>query len=101
MSIWLVCSGEIVFWELLTSGTSAMVFFGHSLLRRSVRWLCQKLLLKPSTFALTELVWLQAYHAHEIAVMYQPSVGTFRFRVLIESLMLKQLADYGKSEPAR
>ena len=52
-------------------------------------------------FALTELVWLQAYHAHEIAVMYQPSLGTFRFRVLIESLMLKQLADYGKSETAR
>ncbi len=86
---------------MLTSGTSAMVCFGHSLLRRFVRWFCQKLLLKASTFALTELVWLQAYHAHEIAVMYQPSLGTFRFRVLIESLMLKQLADYGKSETAR
>lgn len=44
---------------------------------------------------------LQAYHAHEIAVIYQPSLKTFRFRVLIESLMVKRLADYAKSDSAK
>ena len=44
---------------------------------------------------------MQAYHANEIVVMYQPSTGTFRFRVLTESLMCKRLSEYGTSSQAR
>ncbi|KAL0020770.1 hypothetical protein WJX77_012050 [Trebouxia sp. C0004] len=51
------------------------------------------------------LLWAEpfekAYQAHEIVVMFQPKVGTFKFRVLIESLMTKSLSAYGRSEPAR
>jgi len=51
------------------------------------------------------LLWAEpfekAYHAHEIVVMFQPSVGTFKFRVLIESLMTKRLSEYGRSKPVR
>ena len=46
-------------------------------------------------------VLLQAYHAHEIAVMYQSSSGTFKFRVLTDKLMSKRLSDYGKSQDAK
>ncbi len=89
-------------WVLLMFGMSAMDFFGQSLLRRLVRCFCQKLLLKVLLhLVFTELIGAQAYHAHEIAVMYQPSLGTFRFPVLIESLMVERLADYGKSETAK
>ena len=44
---------------------------------------------------------MQAYHANEIVVMYQPSRGTFRLRVLTEVLMCKRLSEYGKSQQAR
>ena len=44
---------------------------------------------------------LQAYHAHETVVMYQPSLKTFRFRVLTESLIVKRLADYANSDSAK
>ncbi|DBA81581.1 TPA: hypothetical protein ACH3X1_007351 [Trebouxia sp. C0004] len=51
------------------------------------------------------LLWAEpfekAYHAHEIAVMYQSSSGTFKFRVLTDKLMSKRLSDYGKSQPAK
>jgi len=43
----------------------------------------------------------QAYHAHEIAVMYQPTSGTFKFRVLTDKLMGKRLSDYGRSDAAK
>ncbi len=44
---------------------------------------------------------MQAYHAHEIAVMYQKESGTFKFRVLTDRLMGKRLSDYGKSDAAK
>lgn len=44
---------------------------------------------------------VQAYHANQIVVMYQPSTGTFRFRVLTESLMCKRLSEFAKSSQAR
>ncbi|DBA71869.1 TPA: hypothetical protein ACH3X2_010918 [Trebouxia sp. C0005] len=51
------------------------------------------------------LLWAEpfekAYHALEIVVMFQPGDGTFKFQVLIESLMNKKLSAYAKSEPAR
>ncbi|KAL0031021.1 hypothetical protein WJX79_010178 [Trebouxia sp. C0005] len=51
------------------------------------------------------LLWAQpfakAYHAHEIAVMYESSSGTFKFRVLTDKLISKRLSDYGKSEDAK
>ncbi len=43
------------------------------------------------------LIGLQAYRAHEIAVMYQPCSGTFKLRVLVDKLMDTRLSDYGKS----
>ncbi|DBB11914.1 hypothetical protein WJX82_005169 [Trebouxia sp. C0006] len=39
----------------------------------------------------------KAYCEHEIAVMYQPSSGTFKLRVLVDKLMDRRLSDYGKS----
>jgi hypothetical protein len=47
------------------------------------------------------LVGMQAYHAHEIAVMYQPTSGTFKCRVLTDRLMGRRLSDYGKSDAAK
>ncbi|KAL3144235.1 hypothetical protein ABBQ32_004013 [Trebouxia sp. C0010 RCD-2024] len=51
------------------------------------------------------LLWAEpfekAYHANQIVVMYQPSTGTFRFRVLTESVMCKRLSDFAKSSQAR
>ena len=44
---------------------------------------------------------MQAYHAHEIAVMYQHKSGTFKFRVLTDKLMGKRLSDYGRSDDAK
>ena len=44
---------------------------------------------------------MQAYHANEVVVMFQPSLGTFTFRVLTENLMLKTLSEYGKSGAAK
>ena len=46
-------------------------------------------------------LFVQAYHALEIVIMFQPSLGTFRFRVLTESLMLKKLSEYATSKVAR
>ena len=46
-------------------------------------------------------ICVQAYHALEIVVMFQPGDGTFKFQVLIESLVNKKLSAYAKSEPAR
>ncbi|KAL0030642.1 hypothetical protein WJX77_000498 [Trebouxia sp. C0004] len=51
------------------------------------------------------LLWAEpfekAYHAHEIAVMYQSSSATFKFRVLTDKLMSKRLSDYGTSQDAK
>ncbi len=44
---------------------------------------------------------MQAYHAHEIAVMYQHKSGTFKFRVLTDKLMGTRLSDYGRSDAAK
>ena len=50
---------------------------------RHIFWASTTWLLVKSTTSLC----VQAYHAHEMVVMFQPSIGTFKFRVLIESLM--------------
>ena len=44
---------------------------------------------------------MQAYRANEVVVTCQPSLGTFRFRVLTENHMLKTLSEYGKSGAAK
>ncbi len=70
-----------------------MVCFGHIPLRRQ-----DKLLFTACAHVFVHmLIGLQAYCEHEIAVMYQPSSGTFKLRVLVDKLMDRRLSDYGKS----
>jgi len=47
------------------------------------------------------LIGLQAYRAHEIAVMYWPCSGTFKLRILIDRRMGRRLSDYGKSSVSK
>lgn len=77
----------------MMSGMSGMVCFGHIPLRRQ-----DKLLFTACAHVFVHmLIGLQAYREHEIAVMYQPSSGTFKLRVLVDKLMDRRLSDYGKS----
>ena len=78
---------------------SAVVCFGQSPLKKVTKRLLNKLFSGSPYVVYPSL--LQAYHAHEIAVMYQSSSRTLKFRVLTEKLMRKRLSDHGTTQDAK
>ncbi len=93
-----------MFWVLTMFGMSAMVCFGQSPLKRQVRGVSMRLQFKCNDLLYSGQCHagvMQGYPAHEIAVMYTPASGTFKFWVLTDKLMGKRLSDYGRSDAAK
>jgi len=75
-----------VLWVFLMFGMSATAFFGHSLLRRYSNTssgppstMLMRIRIPLHEKSVLPSVCVQAYCAHEIALMFQQSVGTFKF----------------------
>ncbi|KAL0019912.1 hypothetical protein WJX77_007580 [Trebouxia sp. C0004] len=85
--------------------SSNLIEAAHIVPKASAQWGACALGLTDIWDERNGLLWAEpfekAYHANEIVVMYQPSRGTFRLRVLTEVLMCKRLSEYGKSQQAR
>ncbi len=77
-----------------------MVYFGHSVLKGLVRWFCQKLLLKACTVCIHKVCLVIGISCTYNSRNLSAKPGYLQI-LLIESLKVRQLADYGNSKIAK